>query len=73
MQTRKTTWIRTGWIGVSTVSWCETCMLGTDHVSCRMLPNSEIINMLKDGAGFRFHSKANGNAKKDWVSDGSSD
>lgn len=29
--------------------------------------------MLKDGAGFRFHSKANGNAKKDWVSDGSSD
>lgn len=48
-------------------------MLGTDHVSCRMLPNSEIINMLKDGAEFRSHSKANGNGKKDWVSDRSSD
>lgn len=44
-------------------------MLGADNVSCRMLPNHEIINMLEDGAEFRLHSKANGKIRKDMVTD----
>lgn len=39
----------------------------------RLKKKHEIINTLKGWAEFRLHSKANGNAKKDWVRDKSSD
>lgn len=39
-------------------------MLGTDNVSCRVLQNHEIINMLKDWTQFRFHSKTNEKLEK---------
>lgn len=44
-------------------------MLRADNVSCRMLPNHEIMNMLEAWAKFRLHSKASGKTTKDMVTD----
>lgn len=49
-------------------------MLRADDVSCEMLQNHEKMNMLEDWAEFRHQSKANTKkARKDWISNKSSD